>query len=277
MATKKPAATPNNVPAKTKPQGNTLPAAFDYGEHEGRGFENQTRDDIAMPFVMVLQSGSPQVAKKEVAGAMPGHIYNTVTQELLEKLTYVPCCTEHCYIEWVPRDAGGGFVAKHDINSPVVAKAKAEAKKFNKLRVGKHDLVETYSIFLVLVDDEGQPAGYAVMSFESTKIKVYKAANTRIQMFMLRAPDGTKKRPPMYAHLCQATTVQESNAKGTWYNLVLAPAKGSVMDSLLPLDHPVVAAGAELYDLVQSGIANPAYGTAARDDDGGGEDDDPPF
>lgn len=257
----------STVPAKAAKGG--VPAVYDYGEHAGAGYENQTRDDLAMPFLAVLQALSPAVADGTVDGAKPGLLMNTVTQELMDEATFVPACTEHCFIEWVPRKQGGGFVAKHDINSPVVAKAKSEAAKFNELRVGDHELVETFSIYAVLTDDT-DAVGYAVLSFESTKIKSYKHFNTRLQTFMLRTDSG-KVKPPLFAHHCKVTTEQRKNSEGTWFVPVMGPAEADMVASLLPPDDERYKAAAELRELVQSGTATAAYDSVDRS--GGGEED----
>ena len=51
-------------------------------EEAGSGFEEATSDSYAVPFLQVLQSGSPQCKKsdgKYIKGAEEGMIFNTVT------------------------------------------------------------------------------------------------------------------------------------------------------------------------------------------------------
>ena len=264
------------VPAKTA-QSN-LPA-LDYGDDAGLGFENQTQADIAIPFIAILQPLSPVVTEGQVEGAKAGMLYNTVTQDLASEITFVPACTEHCYVEWVPREKGGGFVARHDIHSDVVTAAKAKAKKFNDLQTPEgNELVETFYVYVVLTNDDGDALGYAIISCESTKIKVYKGWNTRLLSTMIKRPDGSKVRPPMWAHHCRMVTKQESNNKGTWHNPVLGPAGEDIRSSLLAADDERYQSARELRDLVQSGALNPAYDSVQRTEEAGSADDnEPPF
>ena len=86
----------------------------------GRGLENVSNDDITIPRLAIVQSGSPQRKKKDekyIEGAEEGHIFNTVTNQLydVEGITVIPCGYRKSYVEWVPRESGGGLVAVHDM------------------------------------------------------------------------------------------------------------------------------------------------------------------
>ena len=92
-------------------KANTSMAAFDYGSHAAEGFENQTQEDLKIPFLSVLQSNSPQCDDENFPDARPGMIFNSVTEELAdgkEGVVFVPATTDHVYTEWVPIDDGGG-------------------------------------------------------------------------------------------------------------------------------------------------------------------------
>lgn len=258
--------------AKTK---SALPATA-YAEYEGKGFEHQTQEDIAIPFLAVLQSTSPQVGKDGIKGAKPGLLFNTVTQEVLKETLFVPAITQHVFVEWVPRDKGGGFVAVHQILDESVKKAKEASHEYGKLKIGENDLVETFYIYGVLANEE-EPLGLAVLAFTSTKIKVYKRFNTRLQTFMLKLKDGRKIRPPMFSHLMHITGEPESNNKGDYFNFKLSSAGENLKEALLAPDDPRFLAGAECYDLIESNSARVAYETVTPDDDGDGERGDDPF
>ena len=82
----------------------------------GTGLEEASADDYAIPFLRVLQSMSPQLKKsdgKYIQGAEEGNLFNTVTETLYdgtEGVTIIPCAYKKKFIEWVPRESGGGFV-----------------------------------------------------------------------------------------------------------------------------------------------------------------------
>jgi len=240
----------------------------DYADYDGQGFENQTADDLAIPFLGILQALSPQVEDVDqggIEGAKAGMIYNTVTEELYEGkegVLFVPAMTQHVFVEWVPRDAGGGFVAVHDPTSQIVADAKAEADDFGKYRVGENDLVETFYVYGVTCGEEPEdPTELAVLAFTSTKIKVYKRWNTKLSMFMLKTDEGRKIKPPMFAHMTRLTSVADKNNKGKFFNVSLQPANNTVRDSLLPPNDPRFEAAVACKDMVDSGVARASYET----------------
>ena len=108
-------------------------ANYDYGDDAGGGFENQDEDDYQIPFLIVLQKGSPQCDPDNAAydkDAAPGMFMNTVSEELYDEVTIVGAITEHCFTEWKPDR--GGFVGKHAKNSDVVKLAKEQSEKFGK-------------------------------------------------------------------------------------------------------------------------------------------------
>jgi hypothetical protein len=102
---------------------------LDFGDDAGLGYENQSNDDIQIPFINVLQGLSPEVTAED-SDYKAGMIFNTVTQEAVkgsEGMVIVPVTTQHIFVEWIPRDKGGGYVGTHLPESEVVQKAKAES------------------------------------------------------------------------------------------------------------------------------------------------------
>lgn len=241
-------------------------ATYDYGSDGGAGFENQTSSDYSIPFITVLQQMSPQVKDPDdggIEGARPGMILNTVTGEIFtgkDGIEFIPALTQHTFVEWVPKDAGGGFVAVHQIDSPVVAQAKANSKEFGKLKLANgNELVETFYVYGVVSHDGIEEM--AVIAFTSTKIKVYKKFSTTINMFTVRLPDGRKQKPPLYAHSLKITTTKEKNTKGDFFNFSISPANGNVANSLLSPSDPRFQAAKDCYDMVKGGTARASYET----------------
>ena len=120
------------------------------------------------------------------------------------------------------------------------------------------ELRESFEVYGVLLDAEGNPESMAVISFSSTKIKTYKQYNTRLNMFTIKGADGRKVRPPLFAHQIRLTTVKEKNPKGEFFVVDLQPANGSVASSLLPPGHPSLEAAKELMTMVTMGEAKAA-------------------
>lgn len=259
--------------AVAKKTQSTEVAYFDYGEDSGQGFEGQTSADYSIPFIAVLQQMSPQ-CDGSVEGAKPGMLFNTVTGEMWdskEGVEFVAGTTEHVFVEWVPREKGGGMVGRHEAESDVVRSARARNSEFGKLRTASgNDLIETFYVYGVLCAG-GEPSERVVLAFTSTKIKTYKHWNTKVGFFMVPTKNG-KMRPPLFAHLVKVTSTKEKNNKGEFYNFVLAPANGDVAKSLLPSSDSRYNAAKDVKEAVLAGQAKANYASqdaAGNDGDGG--------
>ena len=79
---------------------------------EGAAFDSS---EMQIPFIRVLQALSPQLNKKKpehIEGASQGDLFNTVTGEFWsgeEGIVVIPCYQVTKYLEFVPREQGGGF------------------------------------------------------------------------------------------------------------------------------------------------------------------------
>lgn len=240
-----------------KKEQTAIGEAIDFAEYAGQGFENQTQDDISIPFIGVLQSMSPQL--ETVEGAKAGRLINTVTENLYDSVEFVAAVSQHLFVEWVPRNKGGGFVGIHEINSDVVAKAKDASKEFGKyLTPDGNELSETFYLYGVLVEND-EPVGMAVIAFVSTKIKVYKNWNTRINMYTVPTKEGGKINPPMFAHRVKLSTIKQQKNADQFYNFVLQPVNGDIKSSLLPTSSPIFQAAVECKKMIAKGTAKAAY------------------
>lgn len=242
-------------------QGTTAIGAVDYGSdmvdvgQMAPGYEGQTNEDTAIPFITLLQSNSPVVAEGKVEGAAAGNYMNTVTQQLWKNpggLDIVVAATRHEYLRYTPRDAGGGFKGRYEITDPVVAKAKAESKEFGKYRVEDDELVETFSLFCI------SPGGMAIIPFKGTGIKAYKNWMTQVRAHTIDTPTG-KKMPPLFAHLGKLTSVFEKNEKGTFWKPLISPANGSIANSLIAPDDDRFLLAKSLKSMLDSGVAKVNY------------------
>lgn len=244
--------------AETK---SNLPVVHDYGDYAGAGFEQQDRSDYSIPFLAVLQGLSPELETLE--NAKPGHILNKVTQDVFagkEGLAFVPCYTQHVYVEWVPRDAGGGIVGVHELDSPVVAQARANAKVGKFMLENGNELIETFYVYGIVVGED-ESTSHAVIAFTSTKIKKYKAWMTKARTIQMRLPDGRKINPPLFAHRYRLKTVKEKNAKGEFYNWDVTFDGDKAEECRLAPNDTVFQEAAQCMELVKSGAAKADYST----------------
>ena len=107
----------------TKKEGALATNLFEADANQGA--QNISQEDLALPFLKILGQLSPEVNKRDgkyVEGAEPGKIINTVTNELYDMLTVVPCHYKRKYIEWQDRGTSTGApVAIHAPDSDIIS------------------------------------------------------------------------------------------------------------------------------------------------------------
>ena len=270
---KTPAAANEQLPVK--PQAHLPAKVHDYGEFAGDGFQGATAADFAVPFLNIIQAGSNKTMER-VQGAVPGMLINSVTNQLYngkDGVLFVPCARQHQFVEWIPRNKGGGIAARHEPTSKVVMEAKARCEFGEYVTPNGNDLVETFYLTGYLLSDVNDltPDGVIVIPFSSTKIKAYKSIMQTLNTF--------KGRPPLFANRLKVTVFSDQNKKGNFFNLSVAPALGGVAESLIPLRledgsvNPLLVFGKELNQQILSGTRQMADESATRDE--GGSDSDP--
>lgn len=275
MAKKKTETKKNEVANITK---GGLPANLDYGDAAGMGRENVTGSDFAMPWIYLLQSNSPEVdgtiPERKIEGATAGMITDNLSRKLRkpdEGVFFIPCATDHKFVEWLPRGKGGGggagFMGQYEIHDPVVNHARQINQRDDKgiLQNPKtgNSLVETfYAVGLILNDPEDtEPSGFAMIAFSSTKIKVYKKGISELFKF--------HKDVPLFAHRLRITGVPDKNPKGSFWNYAINPAihvgtpEEDRIASLIKNEkgkmHPLIAAGMKLNKEYNAGQARVDY------------------
>lgn len=241
----------------------TIPQEYDYSAYAGQGFETHTQDDYARPFLGVLQANSPILDTH--ADAKAGMLINTVTKQVYDGkagIVFIPVHTKHNVLEWKPDR--GGFVAEHELGSEFIQKVKAE-QEFGKWKMVKgdlksNDLTETFSVYGLFVNEQGTPE-QMVISFSSTKIKIYKSWMTTARTVQAALPNGQRINPPIFAHRYRIKTAMEKNAKGSFYNFNIGFDGGTAEKCRLPTNDPLFLAAVSFFELVKEGTVKAAYET----------------
>lgn len=234
----------------------------------GAGFEGSSREDYAVPFLRILQSNSPQVVDKTVPDAQPGLIFNNVTQELFKEVTFIPCSRDHNYVEYIPREAGGGFVGIRPADDPLVVDLIKRHGGFTKLPTAEgHELVQTFYIFGLNVREDGN-VEQDVVSFSSTQIKKYKNWMTTASTLMHKRANNTMMRLPLFAHKWTLTTVPEKNKKGSFWGWRI-----TLGERLAPND-PLFQLARGFHEVVKSGAVKAAHDAGEQPT---GSEEDPPY
>ena len=181
-----------------------------------QGAQNISQEDLALPFLKILGQLSPEVNKKDgkyVEGAKPGKIINTVTNDLYDMVSVIPCHYKRQYIEWQDRGTSSGApVAIHDADSEIVSQPTRGKAYKDRLPNGNY-LDNTASHFVLTL---GENPSTALISMKSTQLKVSRKWNSLMMGLKLQGKNGLFT-PPTYSHIYDLSTVQMSNDKGTWF------------------------------------------------------------
>ena len=196
---------------------NSALATFDMEADAQQGTQNISQEDLALPFLKILGQLSPEVNKRDgkyVEGAEPGKIINTVTNELFDKISVVPCHYKRHYIEWQDRGTSGSGapVAIHDADSDIVSQTTRGKDYKDRLANGNY-LDNTASHFVLTL---GDTPSTALISMKSTQLKISRKWNSLMMGLKLQGKNGLFT-PPTYSHIYNLSTVQMSNDKGTWF------------------------------------------------------------
>ena len=121
----------------------------------GSGLENVTSEDLAIPFLRVIQAMSPQINSRDgkyIDGCEQGDIFNTVDNTLYkgdDGITVVPVAYKRTYLEWLPERKG--LAAVHD-NSSILSQVVKNVAGADYLENG-NQLSTTANHYVLVLDD----------------------------------------------------------------------------------------------------------------------------
>jgi len=252
--------------ASTAPVPADMMKSLAADSQDASGFEDMGADDLAIPFLMVLQALSPQVrGATKIAGAKEGMLFNTVSGAVYDPpVRFVPCYYQKCFVEWVPREKGGGFIAQHQ--DPKLLDTTKRNDKGQDVLPNGNILVRTGYHYGLLVGGKGDVPQAMVIGMSSTQLKRSRRWNS--QAMALKVKVGNKTvTPPLYSHSYSLGSVEESNDKGTWYSW-------DIGEPQLIEDAAVYQAAREFHQAVKSGGVRLTPPPAEGDTDAGGDDAD---
>lgn len=195
-----------------------------------KGMEGATADSFAIPFLGILQKGSPQVDEEsgaQIEGAKAGMLFLNVNNRMFPGreggVEIIHCAYRRVFLRWAPEgfrgevlpeevtrmmDAGELVTVDNRMYFPV--DGKVDPKKCDRIS-------EVRNHYILLLSPRDGVATQALMSLGSTQIKKSKMLMTALSNETIEAPDGSVFTPASFATVIKATTVPESNDKGTWY------------------------------------------------------------
>lgn len=205
------------VAKKTSKEISTDVAANMFEEDAGQGFEGMDESSFAIPFLQILQKGSPQVEEenaKYMEGAKPGMILNTVTDQLFDGkvgINVIPVTYLRRFVEFVLRSEGGGFVAEH-----IEALPTTRDENNRDILESGNELVDSRNHYVMLMnDDELEPC---VISMSRTNVKTSKKWNTLARNLKRKTEAGKIYNPPLFSSVYSLTTAFQTKDQYTWYS-----------------------------------------------------------
>lgn len=210
---------------KDKPVANLTDLDLQLVADSGAGFEEASRDAFAIPFFTVLQDLSPQTKKKMagyVDGAKPGMFFNSVSQKVYDPAAgvwVVPCHWAQVFIEWVPRNRGGGFVGAYPANHHRVAEG-IRQKGAGLVLPNGNELMDTRQHFILVLDPDTQVAEGCLMAFKSTGLKISRRWMTQMRSALIEI-NGRMVEPSMFAWQYLLGVEESANEQGSWWQVTI--------------------------------------------------------
>tara|TARA_R110000787_G_scaffold186466_1_gene298174 strand:- start:327 stop:1109 length:783 start_codon:yes stop_codon:yes gene_type:complete len=234
----------------------------------GVGVNNLGSEDLAIPFIKVLQKMSDEL--DDLDKAKPGDIYNTVTKDVIkgkDGIRLINCAYNLQYIEWEPRGTGTG--APHAIYGAGDEIPATERGDDNKDYVvdGNGRYLERTAQHYVLVVDEDGVTQQALLPMKSTQFKKSKQWNSAMRSLKMKDGNGSLFTPPRFSHIWKLETVSEENKNGSWHGWQIS--KDGVVEDVNVYQEAKLFA-----ESIQAGQVNVKH---VREEDKNSSDEDVPF
>ena len=203
-----------------------LPAILNFAEDCGAGFENTTSQDYAIPFLRMLQSGSPQAKKKDpeyVDGAEEGDLINTVTMRLYkgdEGITVIPVYYAHKYNLWAQNRGGfrGSWTTDEYANAKkqMIEISTQNGPKTVEADMDGNIITDTREHYVIIVNRDGSTS-QALIALSSSQLK-----KSRKWMTVMGEIKINNQVAPMFSQMYKITSIGEKNDQGSWcgFNIV---------------------------------------------------------
>lgn len=154
------------------------------------GNEHIEMQDQALPWLKVAQLLTPELEDDEFDGLAFGDLFLPSGEiwKAKEGLVYVPFYYGRTYVEWIARNAGGGFVEDHGLQKgKELAKTckRAENKKVPTILESGNELIETAYWAGFIVDPEDGSVEQAIFAMTSSFLSVSKGWNTKIMKYRI--------------------------------------------------------------------------------------------
>ena len=235
----------------------------------GSGVDDLGSEDLAIPFVKILQKMSDEL--DDLDNAKAGDIINSVTKEVTKGkngIRVIPCAYRLEWIEWEPRGTGTGApYAIYHTGDQIPATERSDDNKDMVVDGGGRYLERTAQHYVLVVDEDGMTQ-QALLPMKATQFKKSKQWNSAIKSIKMKDGNGNLFTPPRFSHIWKMTTVSEENKNGSWHGWQIE--KDEVIS-----DPDVYAEAKHLAQSIQAGEVKVQH---VREDEGStSSDEDTPF
>lgn len=160
-----------------------LPTTLDFSKYQKDTLNDVDRSERIMPYVVVLQKGSPQCEEgsdEHMPDARPGMLLNTATGDLLKDPVIIPLFRDKCFTERVPdeNDPDKYQTVRHDETSDIVVQSLARDKRDDQgwlLTPGGNQICRTiYLNALLLPEANSLDAEPVTLVLRRSKLSTWK-------------------------------------------------------------------------------------------------------
>jgi len=185
----------------------------------GRGSENVTKDDLALPRLKLLQALNPEVTKgsaQYIPEAETGMIMNSLNSKLFNKLFIINLHYDRKTVVWRKRKFGGGMFGTY-MDEAEALQALADAKE----DAAQYDISDNPTHLVMLLSDSGEPMGVALLDMPGTKAKISRKWNSLIA-------EQEEAGNPRFGCVWELGVTNETSQNGPYFNydidfVVVAP------------------------------------------------------
>jgi len=234
--------------AETKTE---LPVIAGLEDYEGVGGEEVTSADLAIPFLRLVQSNSPQAKKSSpdyIEGIEEGDILNTATGQFWkadEGITVLPVYYRREKLEFILQSEGGGFVGAHPADA--VFRTEKNENGRDVIAAGEpnagNEILDTMQFFVIALPEGGEPF-LAMMGLSRTQTKYGKRWLTAC------VQNYNGRRPPMWMFKWHLTSRFDHKDDHTWASWNIA--KVSEEPWFTDVQDPLFQLCAEAYQNIRS-------------------------
>ena len=257
----------NEVTKKAKSEISTN--VIDFSTHAGVGFENVSAQEMAIPFLKIASSQTPEIKKsnaKFVEGLEQGDIFNSVTKDFYKSILVVPCAFRVRCVEWSPLGEGTGApvkIYKPEDCPPLERGADGEDHYKINGAISPTYIVRTAEYFVLRLNNDGSYERCQII-MQKTQYKKSRYWNTMMMNQKIKSKSGSLASLPMFANVYKMEGVQEQNKKNDWWGW-----KITLANSVNDLKNPslIVEEANHFHELVSSGSIDPAPEAVNDNDD----------